>query len=80
MDARTVPAIAADALAVNCGYCWASPASPCATDQPGGIHVARFGRAYRRGLITGADLMAVLGSLDAFTEATVVCAGAEVPS
>jgi hypothetical protein len=43
---------------------------PC---TPEGDHVARFGRAMRRGLISGPDLLAVLGALDAFTMATVIC-------
>ena len=37
-----------------------------------GYHVARFGRAMRRGLISGPDLIAVLETLDAFTSGTVV--------
>ena len=46
------------------------PGTPC---TPEGDHVARFGRAMRRGLISGPDLLAVLGTLDAFTTATVIC-------
>ena len=42
---------------------------PC---TPEGDHVARFGRAMRRGLISGDDLIAVLQALDAFTSATIV--------
>jgi hypothetical protein len=52
-----------------CGECWTAPGTPCA---PEGDHVARFGRAARRGLISGPDLVAVLSQLDAFTTATVV--------
>jgi hypothetical protein len=55
---------------VNCGECWQVPGKSC---TPEGDHVARFGRALRRGLITGPDLIAVLQALDAFTSATVVC-------
>jgi len=54
----------------NCGECWQVPSKPC---TPEGDHVARFGRAMRRGLISGLDLLAVLGTLDAFTAATVIC-------
>jgi hypothetical protein len=57
---------------VNCGECWQVPGKPCTAD-PEGDHVARFGRAMRRGLISGPDLLAVLGALDAFTMATVIC-------
>ncbi len=42
---------------------------PC---TPEGDHVARFGRAMRRGLISGADLIAVLQALDVFTNTTIV--------
>jgi hypothetical protein len=54
----------------NCGECWQVPGKPC---TPEGDHVARFGRAMRRGLIAGPELIAVLQSLDAFTGDTVVC-------
>ena len=54
----------------NCGECWQVPGKPC---TPEGNHVARFGRAMRRGLIAGPELIAVLQSLDAFTSATIVC-------
>jgi hypothetical protein len=57
---------------VNCGECWQVPGVPC-TPDPEGDHVARFGRAMRRGLIAGPELIAVLQSLDAFTSATIVC-------
>ncbi len=33
---------------VTCGFCWQAPGEPC---TPGGFHLARFLRAYRRGLI-----------------------------
>ena len=55
---------------VNCGECWQVPGKPC---TPEGDHVARFGRAMRRGLISGPDLIAVLQALDAFTNTTIVC-------
>ena len=53
----------------NCGECWQVPGKPC---TPEGDHVARFGRALRRGLVTGPELIAVLQALDAFTSATIV--------
>jgi hypothetical protein len=55
----------------NCGECWQVPGKPCTSD-PDGDHVARFGRAMRRGLITGPDLVAVLQALVVFTNNTVV--------
>jgi hypothetical protein len=45
---------AAVALLVWCGFCWAAPAAAC-TDE--GQHLARYLRAYRRGLI-GQEVMA----------------------
>ncbi len=54
---------------VNCGECWQVPGTPC---TPEGDHVARFGRAMRRGLLTGPELIAVLQALDAFTNTTIV--------
>ena len=69
---RTLRDIAADALLADCGWCWGGWGNPCTTDEPGGMHVARLNRAYRRGLISEADYMAVIHSLDAFTSATVV--------
>jgi len=54
-----------------CGACWARPGEPCTRD-PEGDHVARYGRAMRKGLLTGPELIAVLGALDAFTNTTIV--------
>lgn len=73
LTARPLAEITADALLADCDWCWGGHAQPCATSQPGALHAGRFARAYRRGLISNADLMAVLGALDAFTEATEVC-------
>ena len=67
--ARSLPEICVDVRRVNCGECWQVPGTPCTL---GGDHVARFGRAARRGLISGRELVAVLGRLEAFTTATVV--------
>jgi hypothetical protein len=66
---RSLHEICGDVRQANCGECWQVPGKPCTA---GGDHVARFGRAMRRGLISGPDLVAVLGTLDAFTTATVV--------
>jgi hypothetical protein len=68
--ARSLREIRKAVRLVNCGECWQVPGKPC---TPEGDHVARFGRAMRRGLISGPDLLAVLGALDAFTMATVIC-------
>jgi hypothetical protein len=68
--ARSLHQICEAARQVNCGECWQVPGIPC---TPEGDHVARFARAMRRGLISGPDLLAALGPLDAFTTATVIC-------
>jgi hypothetical protein len=85
--ARSQHEICEAARLVNCGECWAIPGDECVYTSipvsvpvtPGtpvqpvrGYHVARFGRALRRGLISGPELIAVLQALDAFTAATVV--------
>jgi hypothetical protein len=85
--ARSLHEVCMAASRVNCGQCWAIPGDECVYTSipvsvpvtPGtavqpvrGYHVARFGRALRRGLITGPELIAVLQGLDAFTNDTVV--------
>jgi hypothetical protein len=70
LTVRPLPEICEATRQANCGECWQVPGTPC---TPEGDHVARFGRAMRRGLISGPDLLAVLGALDAFTMATVIC-------
>lgn len=68
---RSLHEICEAARKATCGECWQVPGKPC-TQVPQGDHVARFGRAARRGLITGHELVAILGRLEAFTTATVV--------
>ncbi len=54
------------------GQGWAHPGEPWA-DADGGTHVARLGRANRRGLISGPDLVAALQTIgEPFTSATAV--------
>jgi hypothetical protein len=69
LTVRPLNEICEAARRANCGECWQVPGKPC---TPEGDHVARFGRAMRRGLISGQDLLAVLGTLGAFTTATVI--------
>jgi hypothetical protein len=68
---RSLAEICAAARQANCGECWQVPGVPCTT-EPQGDHVARFGRAARRGLISGTELVAVLGLFQAFTTSTIV--------
>jgi hypothetical protein len=49
----------------TCGQCWAYPGEPCAVPAgagPDACHLARIDRAARRGVITAADMAAVLAS------------------
>jgi len=78
MNPRPVAEVCADTLLATCGQCWSASGQPC--DCQPGVHVARLGRAHRKGLIGDTDLMSVLGQLGVFTPATVVTADAEVPS
>lgn len=85
--ARSLHEICESAREVNCGHCWALPGDECVftrspvavpvtRDTPmqpvRGYHVARFSRAFRRGLITGPELIAVLQTVGAFTDSTVI--------
>lgn len=73
-DRRPLALIAADALAATCGECWGRPGEPC---DAGGMHLARFARARRRGAISSSDMAVVLDIAaprpeDVFTPATVI--------
>jgi len=68
---RSLQEICHAARQANCGECWQQPGRPCTRD-PEGDHVARFGRAARRGLITGPELVVVLADFDVFTTATII--------
>ncbi len=72
--ARSLHEICEAARLVNCGHCWAVPGKSCVSGETGasGYHVARLGRAQRRGLVSGPDLIAVLQELVVFTNDTVV--------
>jgi hypothetical protein len=72
--AHSLHEICEAARLANCGECWQVPGKPCTVSESGaeGFHVARLGRALRRGLISGTDLIAVLQALVVFTNSTVV--------
>jgi hypothetical protein len=65
---------AAAALLVSCGFCWARPGAACGQD---GLHLARFVRAYRRGLISQKELAAICEALPQVSAGHVV---AEAPA
>ena len=70
--ARTLAEITADALLATCGWCWGGWGNPCATGKPGGMHVDRYCRARRQGLISSADMSAVLDALGVFESGTAL--------
>ena len=70
-EPRTLAEIVADASRTRCDLCWARPKEPCATVRPG-IHVARLGRAAKRGAISSADFMQAVDALTAFTPSDVL--------
>ena len=74
---RSLHSICELASLANCGECWSPPLAPCLRGDHGmkGYHVARFARAYRRGLIGAADLTAVLDDVEVFGNSTVVYDG-----
>ena len=71
-EPRTLAGILEDASRARCGHCWAEPRQPCDTALPGGMHVARLGRAARRGAISSADFMQAMDALTVFTPASVL--------
>ena len=78
---RPLAEITADALRVNCGHCWSEPGKPCAADAPDLMHLARFARCRRKGLISDEDMCAVLDAAgDVFEPATVIQLDAAVPA
>ena len=57
------------ALLVPCGHCWQPPGVSC---LPWGQHMARYLRAYRKGLLPAAELFAIVAALDVITTWQVV--------
>jgi hypothetical protein len=51
---------AAAALMATCGFCWARPGVACGEE---GLHLARYVRAYRRGLLGQKDLAVICEAL-----------------
>ena len=72
MTPQAVHEICESAQLVPCDCCWAEPRQPCDTALPGGMHVARLGRAARRGAISSADFMQAMDALTVFTPASVL--------
>jgi hypothetical protein len=62
---------AAAALMVSCGFCWAVPGTACGQD---GLHLARYVRGYRRGLISQEELAVVCNPLEHVSAGQIVVA------
>jgi len=84
---RSMQDICRSARVADCGHCWARSGQACLVPGPasgppapvvstetgaGGYHLARFARARRRGLITAAEMAAVLQGYDVFAGHTVI--------
>jgi hypothetical protein len=60
---------AALALMVPCGFCWAAPSTACGHE---GQHLARYLRAYRRGLISRRALTMICQALPHISDGQVI--------
>jgi hypothetical protein len=72
---RRLAEVCADARLVLCGHCDQSPGLPCVThpeNSASGFHLARFARAYRRGLVSEDELTGVFYAEPIFTSGTVI--------
>jgi hypothetical protein len=65
---------AAVALMATCGFCWARPGVACGKE---GLHLARYVRAYRRGVLGQKDLAEICEAMAQLSAGYVV---AEVPA
>jgi hypothetical protein len=59
-----------------CGFCWAPPGTPCGED---GQHLARYLRAYRRGLISRDDLAVICQALRHLSAGQIVTDATTLP-
>ena len=56
-----------------CGQCWAPRGTPCSRGTSGlGYHLGRFARARRRGLLSEAEMSAVLDQADVINNAVII--------
>ena len=67
---------AAVALMVSCGFCWATPGTACGQD---GLHLARYVRAYRRGLLSQEALTVICETLPQVSAGHLVTSAAVFP-
>jgi hypothetical protein len=57
-----------------CGFCWAASLHPCATGvgEVEGYHLARFTRAWSRGLISDGDLALITAAAGSGSESALI--------
>lgn len=61
---------------VPCGHCWARPGVWCTFSGPRGLHLARYQRAERKGLLSRGELAAVVATLEVIAPHVIVRDGA----
>jgi hypothetical protein len=69
---RPLAELRREARRMPCSQCWQQPGKPCTRVYPPGDHVARYERAYRTGLLSAAELAAVVATLDGTAHHTIV--------
>lgn len=69
---RLAAAVTEDARRCPCPLCWVLACTPCTVSEPAGDHLARYQRAERRGLISRAELAAVVDGLDVIAAHVIV--------
>ena len=57
------------ALLATCPHCWREPGQPC---TPEGLHLGRYLRAERRGLISRTELASVVTGLEVVSASVIV--------
>jgi hypothetical protein len=57
------------ALMISCGFCWATPGTACSGR---GQHLARYLRAYRRGLLARDELTVICADVSRVSAGLVV--------
>jgi hypothetical protein len=77
-----MPEILEAARRATCGQCWARPLEPCAVPAdtgPGACHLARVDRAARRGVVTAAEMAAIITAAGAALSPAAVIGGGRQP-
>jgi hypothetical protein len=64
------------ALMISCGFCWAAPGTACSGS---GQHLARYLRAYRRGILGQDQLTAICADVSHVSAGLIVAEVAAGP-